>query len=451
MGRPFTEDQKAAIRCLVDQGIVEPMEHERRLGLGHHGAKQVIQQYLDEKMAADPATEPADQPHPDEHVTFEEAGDDGKLACVTREEVRTEEDLVRVCKIDTTRWRIARMKVKAYQAAIKLETRQLLDSGGRKIIAHRPHTVQLFSISADLERVVPRSFDEAVTSFFEQFRSGVEPLPPAIHVMAGRRAMAEFDLCDVHFGKLAYHRECGQNYDLRIAERVFSNAVDDLIDAARGREIERIVVPFGNDYTHIDNGKNQTNAGTPVDTDGRYDKIINVALWSFYRAIERWRQIAPTKVLLVRGNHDFDTSIGLIQGLALKFDGDTAVEIDVEPAVRKYDLYGKTLFVYEHGNDIKPGDVRDLPGLMMKEAPKAWLAEAEFHEGHIGHYHSEKKFTTKDTDTGIGFVTRFMHSLSAVDAWHFRKKYVGARRAAEVYFYDRDHGYKGHSLALARD
>lgn len=298
---------------------------------------------------------------------------------------------------------------------------------------------------------MPRPDIDAIADFFGRFREGLEPLPPAIHVMEGRRVMAEFDLCDVHFGKLAYRRESGQDYDLKIAERVFCNAIDDLIDAARGREIELIVATLGNDFTHIDTGKNTTNAGTPVDTDGRFGKIKRVALWNFFNACERWRQIAPTKIKLVRGNHDWDTIEGIAHALELRYHGVDGIEIDVEPAARKYELYGKTLIQYQHGDELRDTNVRDLPALMMKEAPRAWLAEAEFHEVHVGHKHSERKFTTRDTDTGLGVVTRWMHSLSAADEWHYRKSYVGARRAAEVYFYDRDLGYKGHSLALARD
>lgn len=447
----LTKEQDEAVRRCYDAGMTKA-ETGEELDIGPVAIRNRFREWDREKEEAalrDATLKPGDEGL----RSFVESGNDAKLECVVakkKDEVITKEDLIRVCRIDLSEWTIDQMEFKAYQTGMKLKTTTYDDAGNKKATHDEPHVVQLFSVSAKLKRVAPKAFCDAVKDFFAQFKEGVEPLPPAIHVLKGRRVMAEFDLCDVHFGKLAYHRESGQDYDLRIAERVFSNAVDDLIERARGREIEKIVVPFGNDYTHIDNGKNETTSGTPVDTDGRYPKVYQVALWSFYRAVERWRTIAPTELILVRGNHDFDTSMGLIHALDLKFHGDDAVKIDIEPAVRKYGLYGRTLTLYEHGMDLKPSEVRDLPGLMMKEAPKAWLAEAEFHEGHIGHYHSEKKFTTKDTDTGIGFVTRFMHSLSAADAWHIRKKFIGARRAAEVLFYDRELGFTGHDLALAR-
>jgi hypothetical protein len=390
--------------------------------------------------------------------SFSESGDDARLEAVVGvagtkdgKYVVTKEDLVRVCEIDLSEWVITDLQFKAYQTGMKLKRTEYDREGKRAASQEHPHVVQLFSVSAKLKRIAPKEDIDSVRDFFREFREGVAPLPPAIHVMRGRRVMAEFDLCDVHFGKLAYHRESGEDYDLKIAERVFANAVDDLIDAARGREIELIIATLGNDFTHIDNDRGETNAGTRVDTDGRFHKIKKVALWSFFNACERWRSIAPTKIKLVRGNHDWDAITGLAQGLDLRYHDVPGIEIDTEPCPQKYELYGKTLIGYQHGDEVKDSAVRDLPALMMKQAPRAWLAEAEFHEWHIGHQHRERKFTTKDTDTGVGVVMRWMHSLSATDEWHYRKSYIGARRAAEVYFYDRDFGYRGHSLALARD
>lgn len=458
MAKPFSPEVKAAIRHLVaDKGLRSARVIADRLGINPYHARNHMRAILAE-MGGGPAQEsPGAKAEPEpvesERVeSFEEAGDTAKVtAVVAADGVATEEDLIRVCKIDLTRWRIVRMKVKAYQGQMKLETRWTTATKDKPgVSTSTPCITQMFSVSADLERVVPKAFDRAVTDFFAQFKGGVDPLPPAIHVLHGRRVMAEFDLCDVHFGKLAYHRESGHNYDLRIAERVFANAVDDLIDAARGREIEQIRVTLGNDYTHIDDARGGTANGTIVDTDGRLGKINSVALWSMYRAAERWRSIAPTELVLVRGNHDWNNILGIAQALHLKFDGDDSVAVDIEPAARKYRIYGRTLFGYQHGDEAKESRVVELPALMMKEAPKAWLAEAEFHEWHLGHEHREKKFVTKDTDTGLGVVMRWFHSLSATDEWHYRKAFIGARRAAEVYFYDRDQGYKGHALALAR-
>jgi len=475
MAAPLKPDVVGKIDLLLSAGMrnvrdIQVALRNQGIRAGHVAIGRRKERWLDRRDEASgddaaPRTTPdvpgattPDPIEPEGVKVYETSGDKARIECVVHSGggVVTEEDLVRVCEIDLARWRVVKMRVKAYQTGMKLAEKEgvVRDETGKATI-HKikevPHVVQLYSVSADLERAVPKAFDSAVTDFFEQFRAGVEPLPPVVHVAKGRRVMAEFDLCDVHFGKLAYHRESGQNYDLRIAERVFANAVEDLIDASRGREIELIRVPLGNDYTHIDDARGGTANGTIVDTDGRLHKINSVALWSMYRAAERWRSIAPTELVLVRGNHDWNNVVGIAQALHLKFDGDDSVTVDVEPAARKYRIYGRTLTGYQHGDEARETKVAELPALMMKEAPKDWLAEAEHHEWHLGHEHREKKFVTKDTDTGLGVVMRWLHSLSAADEWHYRKAFIGARRAAEVYFYDREKGYRGHELALARD
>jgi hypothetical protein len=367
---------------------------------------------------------------------FQERSDGtASVELITSRLIRTLEEAMEAAEVDEKVWRVARWQQTSWGM-------------GHKDKAGVWHEHQLYRVWMSLERIVKKPLADAIESIFTEKKK----YAPVYRATPRRRGdvLCLIDMSDVHFGKLAWRRETGQDYDLRIAEAVVSNACDDLLAEIGHLKVDRFLVPFGNDYSHIDNAKNTTTSGTMVDVDGRYAKIYEIALMSFIRVVERLREMAPVETVLVPGNHDSQTSLTMAWAHKCWFNRAPGVSVDVEPSVRKYRLYGNTLFGFEHGDHVSDQQVRDLPALMLKEAPKEMVAAAEFHEWILGHKHSERKFTTRDIDTHVGVVTRFMHSLSAIDHWHCANKFIGTRRAAEAYWYDRESGYKGHALALAR-
>ena len=87
-----------------------------------------------------------------------------------------------------------------------------------------------------------------------------------------------------------------------------------------------------------------------------------------------------------------------------------------------------------HGNQEKHSS---LPVIMATERPHDWAAST-VREWHVGHLHKARRVDYVGLDTHDGVPVRTLRSLSAVDAWHFRKGYVGTERAAEAYLYSRD-------------
>jgi len=58
-------------------------------------------------------------------------------------------------------------------------------------------------------------------------------------------------------GKLCWHRETGENYDITIARRRFLNVAQDIINKTSQYKFEKVILPVGNDFF---------NADTPDDT-----------------------------------------------------------------------------------------------------------------------------------------------------------------------------------------
>jgi hypothetical protein len=260
--------------------------------------------------------------------------------------------------------------------------------------------------------------------------------------------LLEIDLFDAHFGKLAWGLECGEDYDLKIAERIYRTAVEELVRKASGYNIGRILLPFGSDMIHVDGSANETAAGTLQDVDGRFVKILNAVFAATVWAVDYLAAIAPVDIVHIPGNHDYTTSLMMAHSLWCWYRNADRVNVDCRPKPRKYYRYGTTLIGLTHGNEENP---KSLPMLMANECRDKGWSETTHHEWHIGHLHKQKKTETISTDTTDGVVVRILGSLSAADAWHFRKGYVASRRVAEAYLYSFADGYTGHFNAIARD
>ena len=121
--------------------------------------------------------------------------------------------------------------------------------------------------------------------------------------------------------------------------------------------------------------------------------------------------------------------------------------VDCTPTLRKYVRYGSTLIGYTHGNEEKPAD---LPKIMAQERKSDW-GETTYHEWRLGHNHRAKKVEFVSMDTDMGCEIRWLRSLSATDAWHYAKGYVGTRRAAESFLTCPVEGFRTNSVVNARE
>jgi hypothetical protein len=257
---------------------------------------------------------------------------------------------------------------------------------------------------------------------------------------AESRHMLEVSAFDLHFGKLAWREEAGEDYDLSIARATFETAIHDLVWKARGFPLQRILLPIGNDLLQTDNLAGTTTGGTPQDTDSRYHKAFRAARSALAWAIDRLAEEAPVLVVVVPGNHDRLTAFHMGEVLAAQFARDSRVTVDNSPKLRKYVAFGATLLGFTHGSEEKHND---LPLIMAREEPELWATSTHY-EWHIGHFHKSKETRYTAGDSFNGVRVRILPSLCAADAWHYSKGYVGERRSAEAYLWNFATGYAGH-------
>jgi hypothetical protein len=352
------------------------------------------------------------------------------------------EELVASAKIDLNLWDIVEVRVNQYGVAGKANKGQ--DETGRWKGTELWY-VPLRQITVKLKRKAPKFIQDGIKGLLKDFRP--IKLGKPSHKKHKSPFMLEVSLFDAHFGKLAWGLETGQDYDLKIAESDYCAAIDDLLDRASGFPIEKVLFPIGSDFFHVDNWLGTTTKGTLVDsTDDRKTKVFKAGVKAVEYAFRRCREVAPVEGLWIGGNHDMQTSWHLAYVLGRIFEGDKFITIDDGPKQRKYRAYGPALIGFSHGDQ---GKRSDLPLIMATEAPDLWSA-AKHRHWHTGHFHKKAKFSYTAGDTHNGVEVWILPSLSATDAWHYQKGFVGCVRAAEAYLWSKTEGYAGHFSVNAR-
>jgi hypothetical protein len=250
--------------------------------------------------------------------------------------------------------------------------------------------------------------------------------------------MAVLAVPDLHVGKLAWGEETGENYDTKIALEVWQGAVRALLAraAAYPHEVERLIIPLGNDLFHIDTLENTTTKGTRVDVDSRWQKAFRlVTEFVIEEVVERARSLSPqVKVVMIPGNHDHQRTFYLGEVLRAFYRKSSGVEVDNAPKPRKYELWKRVLLGWTHGHREK---TKDLPLLMAVESPHEWGLSA-WREWQIGHYHARKQYHYMPLVDERGVVVRVLPSLSGVDAWHAEQGFVGTNKTASLIVYHPD-------------
>lgn len=372
-------------------------------------------------------------PKPEKTFSREESENNQVITSISNT-VRTLDDALRVSKVDLAIWEVERFVVNKWDNVAKVK---------RGLGEESLHATELWQVKVWLKRKVSKATEDGVSALMHRMADHAPKYPKIARPKSiPNPHMLEVSICDSHFAKLAWSRETGDNYDLKIAEGLYLAAVENLAAKAAGFNIDKILFPIGNDLFHFDNLQQTTTAGTQQDSDTRYVKMFECGQAAVIKAIDYLLNIAPVQVVQVAGNHDHLSSWHLAHTIKAWYRNCKDVVIDDEPTPRKYIPYGKSLIGYTHGDSIK---AQALPNLMATEVPELW-AESRFREWHLGHIHIRREFRHLGVDSQDGMVVRYLPSISGRDQWHCKLGYVGIR-AADAFLFNREHGLAGYFCA----
>jgi predicted phosphodiesterase len=273
----------------------------------------------------------------------------------------------------------------------------------------------------------------------QEVRKSLEENPPIQRVsvsLGDNKRIALLGIFDLHVGMLAWHKEVGESYDTEKAIERLNEATSSLL--SRVSDLDSIIIPIGNDILHADTHRNTTASGTQLDVDSRWQKAFAELVDALIRGPLSWAaEIAPTRVVVVPGNHDYQRSFYLGEVLKWYFEGrKLKVHVDNAPRPRKYLMVGNVLFGFTHGHSVK---MNDLATLMAVEAPKEW-GEATWREWVLGHYHAKREIRTLTYSESGGVRMRIMPSLASHDAWHYENGLVTRKSEATLTIYDPSDG-----------
>jgi len=263
--------------------------------------------------------------------------------------------------------------------------------------------------------------------FFEEMKEYIpEVAVPNYNFKKGSLVAYEISLPDFHYGKIGSVSQKDNNLD-------FINSVKELHKRAEGLNIEKFILPIGNDGLNSEGYSRATTKGTPQHDAEEWQQTFRGYWKLLVKAIDYLCAFAPVDVIVVQGNHDFERMFYIGEVIESWYKDYEPVTVDNSYESRKYYQYGKNMLMFTHGDKEKPAD---MPLLMATERP-AMFAACPYREAHCGHQHREI------VNTYQGVKVRFLPSIATHDAWHKMMGYY-SKREAQAYIWNKEKGCEGY-------
>lgn len=253
-----------------------------------------------------------------------------------------------------------------------------------------------------------------IESLVEDIRGKAPVTAPPAH--CNDDLLCVYPMGDPHFGMYAWAQETGADFDVDIAERLTTGAIDRLVESAPAAGTA-IILPLG-DFFHADDSTSRTRSGHALDTDTRWAKVMQVGLRAMLHCVRAaLRKHARVIVRIVKGNHDPHASLGLALAVDAYFHGEPRVEVDLTANAFWYFRFGRVLIGSTHGDEAKPAD---MPGIMAYDRAEDW-GQTTHRYWYLGHVHHQ---TLKEYP---GVIVEQFRTLAARDAWHSGMGYRAGR------------------------
>lgn len=382
-----------------------------------------------------------------ERSEYEQGDDFINIVCAS-ERMFTKEDIINKFNIDMTIWEIDRFKVKTsegYRKDRQVEwdvedghtTHGKVRDTGKMLVVPMYHLeVRFAKKKKEIEaRDAIQLMIEDAKAFAPKYEKIEYPALEDAHLY-------EIAIYDIHFGRLTWDEESGENYDIKLATKAVKSSLLRLLAFVKDKNVDRILLPLGNDFFNVDSKFNTTTNGTPQQEDTRWQKTFRKGRELCVWMVDTCAQIAPVDVLIIPGNHDQQRSFYLGDALECWYHDSKDVNVDNMARSTKYYNYGLNLIGFNHGSDVH---LNKLPTMMALDEPDLW-AKTKYREWHTGDKHHKKELLPF-ADESSGMVVRIIRSLVSFDAWTFNSGYRSLR-ASEAFLWSKDKGLEAQFTAL---
>jgi len=386
----------------------------------------VAKKLLAEVVAKLPAPTPAADA---EQVTQTQSGDTLEARSTSRR-IKTVEDLLLHIEADMSRFEVAQSEATKWECG---------DGDGGTVELHRVFV-----------RLKPRAGPgkrEMVEAMIASASKQLRQPSKAKRLRSSASGLWQvLVVADPHFGKYAWHKTTGHDdYDLSLAQSLVGDAAAELLDIGDVQKPERRTIAMLGDLFHYDTPHGTTTSGTPLERDGRLQKMIEIGSDCLLGIIERSGATTPTDVVIVNGNHDEVLTWGFQRIMQERFRRHKNVTIKGDYTGRQYLSHGNTLLGFAHGHKAK----RKLPQIMALEASQEW-SRCGYREWHTGHFHSQAAEHQRPLETIDAVTVRTAPAICPPDDWHSIHGFAGSRQAMESFCYRNEGGLASINIAGPR-
>ncbi|QYC53029.1 hypothetical protein [Salmonella phage vB_SalS_TU03] len=286
--------------------------------------------------------------------------------------------------------------------------------------------LQWVKTDTDAERQV-----ELMHAVIDGMKSGITPVSevPPPKKRLNEKLLNLYTVSDFHLGMLAWADESGDDWDMKIAEDLFSKWFDAAFQKAPDAGVG--VINLLGDFAHFDSLDAVTPAsGHVLDADTRYQKLVRYMI----RMVRRVVNMALIKhksvrLLIVQGNHDESGMIWLAEMFSTLYDNEPRVFVDTSADVYKMVQHGKTTLFFHHGHKARFDAIEPV---MIAKFRKAF-GESVYSYAHVGHLHHQKIVESRN------MVVEQHRTLAAKDAYASRGGWMSGR-SANVITYSAEYG-----------
>lgn len=194
--------------------------------------------------------------------------------------------------------------------------------------------------------------------------------------------LSVYPVSDLHIGMLADADECGEDWDIKIADRVITKHFGIVVNKAPNSE--QCLIAILGDFWHRFNIDGVSRSGHIFDCDSRFGKMhkagVRIMMFMINACLQKHQRV---HMIIASGNHDHELAAAARDWLGVVFADNPRFSIAGHDKPFYYHRFGKCLIGVTHGDKCK---MDRLPGVMAVDMAKDW-GDTEHRHWLTGHIH----------------------------------------------------------------
>lgn len=297
---------------------------------------------------------------------------------VINKRVKTLDDLIEVCQIDTKAWDIVSWECNKWEVGAKNKDKELV-------------VKPLFQVKAKLApHKESKKFQDAFINFLNNYKPAPIKISTYIPSIKKEKALLVIPKQDAHFNRRDVKGRNNIQYRFDLIKDTTISIVE---EASYNHTLDKITYIVGSDQFNSE-WTNMTTGGTPQENILTYQEAFRRICDHEISIIENLRSHSSNvEILFVPGNHDEYAGWHLIQWLSCYYRNTPGVTVNegIDDITRRYERFGNTAVMYDHGAVC---DGKELAQIFPVEFRKEWGNCDHFYI-FAGDKHHEKSLDIK--------------------------------------------------------